>query len=173
MAHEHWDGSSRPRNVNYATRRLGDHEPYFSYGSGGPGDASRGRRGRLEVTLRSYSSVLEYAPERVIDDVDSVGLQAVCVRPSASGEGWDRVYYVPARPRPLGEHGSEPHGLRFTRPLRASRTAAVSQWSMSTGTAAPDRGTSTTLPDGLGTTSPTPATAPVVRGASTGATGDV
>ena len=65
MVHEHWDGSSRPRNVNYATRRLGDHEPYFSYGSGGPGDVSRGRRGRLEVTLRSYSSVLEYAPERV------------------------------------------------------------------------------------------------------------
>ena len=65
MVHEHWDGSSRPRNVNYATRRLGDHEPYFSYGSGGPGDASRGRKGRLEVTLRSYSSVLEYAPERV------------------------------------------------------------------------------------------------------------
>ena len=65
MVHEHWDGSSRPRNVNYATRRLGDHEPYFSYGSGGPGDASRGRRGRLEVTLRSYSSVLEYGPERV------------------------------------------------------------------------------------------------------------
>ena len=67
MVHEHWDGSSRPRNVNYATRRLGDHEPYFSYGSGGPGDVSRGRRGRLEVTLRSYSSVLEYAPERVND----------------------------------------------------------------------------------------------------------
>ena len=53
VVHEHWDGSSRPRNVNYATRRLGDHEPYFSYGSGGPGDVSRGRRGRLEVTLRS------------------------------------------------------------------------------------------------------------------------
>ena len=51
-------------------------------------------------------------------------------RPSASGEGWDRVYYVPARPRPLGEHGGEPHGLRFTRPLRPSRTAAVSRWPM-------------------------------------------
>jgi hypothetical protein len=61
-------------------------------------------------------------------------------RPSSTGEGWDRVYYVPARPRPLGEHGGEPHGLRFTRLLRPSRTAAVSQWSMSTGTAAPDRG---------------------------------
>ena len=62
-------------------------------------------------------------------------------RPPSTGEGWDRVYYVPARPRPLGEHGGEPHGLRFTRPLRPSRTAAVcvSQWSMSTGTAAPDR----------------------------------
>ena len=94
-------------------------------------------------------------------------------RPSSTGEGWDRVYYVPARPRPLGEHGGEPHGLRFTRLLRRSRTAAVSQWSMSTGTAAPDRGTSTTVPDGSGTTSPTPATAPVVRGASTGAAGDV
>ena len=53
LVHEHWDGSSRPRNVNYATRRLGDHEPYFSYGSGSPGDVSQARRGRLEVTLRS------------------------------------------------------------------------------------------------------------------------
>ena len=94
-------------------------------------------------------------------------------RPSASGEGWDRVYYVPARPRPLGEHGGEPHGLRFTRSLRPSRTAAVSRWSMSTGTAPPDRGTSTTLPDGSGTPIPTPAAAPVVRGASPGAAGDV
>ena len=94
-------------------------------------------------------------------------------RPSSSGEGWDHVYYVPARPRPLGEHGGEPHGLRFTRPLRPSRTVAVSRWSMSTGTAPPDRGTSTTLPDGSGTTSPTPAAAPVVRGTSTGAAGGV
>ena len=47
-------------------------------------------------------------------------------RPSRTGEGWDRVHYVPARPRPLGEHGVEPHGLRFARPFRASRiTAAV------------------------------------------------
>ena len=94
-------------------------------------------------------------------------------RPSSTGEGWDRVYYVPAQPRPLGEHGGEPHGLRFTRPLRPSRTAAVSRCSMSTGTATPDRGTSTTLPDGSGTTSPTPAAAPVVRGLSPGPVGDV
>ena len=53
VAHEHWDGSSRPRNVDYPTRRLGDHEPYPSRGSGGPGDVYRGCRGRLEVTLRS------------------------------------------------------------------------------------------------------------------------
>ena len=46
-------------------------------------------------------------------------------RPSSTGEGWDRVYYVPARPRPLGEHGGEPHGLRFTRTFRISRIAAV------------------------------------------------
>ena len=65
MAHEHWDGHSRPRNVDYATRRLGDYEPYPSRGSGGPGDVSRARRGRLEVTLRSYSSVLEYDREGV------------------------------------------------------------------------------------------------------------
>ena len=65
MVHEHWDGSSRPRNVNYATRRLGDHEPHFSYGSGSPGYVSRGRRGRLEVTLRSYCCVQQYGPERV------------------------------------------------------------------------------------------------------------
>ena len=58
-------------------------------------------------------------------------------RPSASGEGWDRVYYVPARPRPLGEHGGEPHGLRFTRTFWPFRTAAVSRWPMSTGTATP------------------------------------
>ena len=45
--HEHWDGSSRPRNVDYPTRRLGDQEPYPSRGSGSPGDVYRGRRGRL------------------------------------------------------------------------------------------------------------------------------
>ena len=65
MVHEHWDGCARPRNVDYGTRRLGDHEPYFSYGSGGPGDVSRGRRGRLEVTLRSYSPLGEYDREGV------------------------------------------------------------------------------------------------------------
>ena len=65
MVHEHWDGSSRPRNVDYATRRLGDPDPYPICGSRSPGDVSRGRRGRLEVTLRSYSSVLEYGAEGV------------------------------------------------------------------------------------------------------------
>ena len=46
-------------------------------------------------------------------------------RTSRAGEGLDRVHYVPARPRPLGEHGGEPHGLRFTRTFRTSRIAAV------------------------------------------------
>ena len=46
-------------------------------------------------------------------------------RTSRAGEGLDRVHYVPARPRPLGEHGGEPHGLRFTRTFRISRIAAV------------------------------------------------
>jgi hypothetical protein len=45
--------------------------------------------------------------------------------PSSTGEGRECVYYVPARPRPLGEHGVEPHGLRFTRLFRASRIVAV------------------------------------------------
>ena len=53
MVHEHWDGCARPRNVDYGTRRLGDHEPYPSHGSGSPGGVYRGRRGRLEVALRS------------------------------------------------------------------------------------------------------------------------
>ena len=65
MAHEHWDGSSRPRNVDYPTRRLGDREPYPRRGSSSPGGVYRGRRGRLEVTLRSYSCVQEYRGEGV------------------------------------------------------------------------------------------------------------
>ena len=65
MVHEHWDGCARPRNVDYGTRRLGDHEPYPSHGSGSPGGVYRGRRGRLQVALRSYRSVLGYDPEGV------------------------------------------------------------------------------------------------------------
>ena len=42
VVHEHWDGSSRPRNVDYGTRRLGDRELYPRGGSGGPGDVSPG-----------------------------------------------------------------------------------------------------------------------------------
>ena len=56
MVHEHWDGCARPRNVDYGTRRLGDHEPYPSHGSGSPGGVYRGRRGRLDFTLRSWMS---------------------------------------------------------------------------------------------------------------------
>ena len=37
-----------------STGRLRDHEPYPSHGSGSPGGVYRARRGRLEVTLRSY-----------------------------------------------------------------------------------------------------------------------
>ena len=66
VAHEHWDGHSRPRNVDYPTRRLGDHEPYPSYGFGGPGDVSRARGGRLEVTLRSLSPQGDNGRERVL-----------------------------------------------------------------------------------------------------------
>ena len=65
MVHEHWDGCARPRNVDYGTRRNGNHEPYPSHGSGSPGGVYRARRGRLEVTLRSWLSVDYYAPERV------------------------------------------------------------------------------------------------------------
>ena len=89
-------------------------------------------------------------------------------RPARAGEGWGRVHYAPARPRPLGEHGVEPHGLLFTRTFRATRIAAVSQCLMSTGTAPPDGGKSTTVPDGSGTASSTPAP----RGGS-GGPGDV
>ena len=53
VVHEHWDGCARPRNIDYGTRRLGDHEPYPSHGSGSPRGVYWGRRGRLEVTLRS------------------------------------------------------------------------------------------------------------------------
>ena len=44
-------------------------------------------------------------------------------RPARAGEGWDRVHYVPARPRPLGEHRDESHGFRFARTFRTSRIA--------------------------------------------------
>ena len=65
MVHEHWDGCARPRNVDYGTRQLGDHEPYSSHGSGSPGGVYRGRRGRLEVTLQSWMSRDYYGGERV------------------------------------------------------------------------------------------------------------
>ena len=69
MVHEHWDGCARPRNVDYATRRVGDHEPYPSHGSGSPGGVYRGHRGRLEVRLRSWLSVDYYGGERVNYDI--------------------------------------------------------------------------------------------------------
>ena len=87
-------------------------------------------------------------------------------RPARAGEGWDRVHYAPARPRALGEPRYEPHGLLYTRTFRPTRMAAVSQCLMSTGTAPPDGGKSTTVPDGSGTASSTPGAALVVRGTS-------
>ena len=47
------------------TRRVGDRKLDLGGGSGGPGDVYRGRRGRLEVTLRSYSPLGEYGREGV------------------------------------------------------------------------------------------------------------
>ena len=90
-------------------------------------------------------------------------------RPARAGEGWGRVHYAPARPRALGEPGYEPHGRLFTRTFRATRIAAVSQCLMSTGTAPPDGGKSTTVPESSGTASCTPGAALVVRGTSPGA----
>ena len=37
VVHEHWDGCARPQNVDYGTRRLGDHDPYPNHGSGSLG----------------------------------------------------------------------------------------------------------------------------------------
>ena len=103
-AGRHDDDTATPHRFRYMYRQRGRSEHLACFGDVLRHSAHRSAHARRSTPTPSKAGSADWRRHR-----------RLATRSSSTGECWRRVHFVPARPRPLGEHRIEPHGLRFTR----------------------------------------------------------